>query len=122
MRIRWARQASRPERPDRYSGACSSGEVAMNVTPKAVPTKVFAAMPERFLKKRRNAWTDANRGGEAVGCFLEGPSFDRDGNLYVTDIPFGRVFRISPDGADWTQVAEYDGWPNGLKIHKDGRI
>ena len=94
----------------------------MNVTPRAVPTEVFAAMPERFLKKRRNAWTDANRGGEAVGCFLEGPSFDRDGNLWVTDIPFGRVFRISPDGADWTQVAEYDGWPNGLKIHKDGRI
>lgn len=22
-------------------------------------------------------------------CFLEGPSFDRDGNLYVVDIPFG---------------------------------
>jgi gluconolactonase len=94
----------------------------MNVTPQAVPTKVFASMPDRFLKKRRNHWTDANRGGEAVGCFLEGPSFDRQGNLWVTDIPFGRIFRISPDGSDWTQVTEYDGWPNGLKIHKDGRI
>lgn len=28
--------------------------------------------------------------------FLEGPSFDRAGNLYVVDIPYGRVFRISP--------------------------
>jgi len=52
---------------------------------------------------------------------LEGPSFDRAGNLYVVDIPFGRVFRISPNGG-WEQVAEYDGWPNGLKIHRDGRI
>ena len=26
-----------------------------------------------------------------------------------------------PEG-EWEQVAEYDGWPNGLKIHRDGRI
>src|SRR5262249_28040558 len=43
------------------------------------------------------------------------------GNLYVTDIPFGRIFRISPAG-EWTLVTQYDGWPNGLKIHKDGRV
>jgi gluconolactonase len=55
------------------------------------------------------------------GCFLEGPSFDRDGNLYVVDIPFGRIFRISPQ-ANWDLVIEYEGEPNGLKIHKDGRI
>ncbi len=66
-------------------------------------------------------WVAANRPGRPLGSFLEGPSFDRDGNLYVTDIPYGRVFRIAPDGA-WTLVAEYDGWPNGLKIHRDGRI
>jgi gluconolactonase len=28
---------------------------------------------------------------------------------------------VSPQ-AEWSVVAEYDGWPNGLKIHKDGRI
>jgi len=37
------------------------------------------------------------------------------------DIPFGRIFRITPEGA-WSLVVEYDGWPNGLKIHPDGRI
>jgi gluconolactonase len=86
-----------------------------------VPTAVFARLPDSFRQRRRSAWSDANRGGEAVDCFLEGPSFDRAGNLYVVDIPFGRVFRISPAG-DWALVAEYDGWPNGLKIHRDGRI
>ena len=30
-------------------------------------------------------------------CFLEGPSFDRDGNLFVVDIPFGRILKITPD-------------------------
>ena len=29
--------------------------------------------------------------------FLEGPSFDRDGNLYVSSIFDGRIFRITPE-------------------------
>jgi gluconolactonase len=86
-----------------------------------VRAEVFARLPERFRQKRRTPWADANRGGAEIDSFLEGPSFDREGNLYVTDIPNGRIFRVTPD-AEWTLVAEYDGWPNGLKIHKDGRI
>jgi gluconolactonase len=35
--------------------------------------------------------------------------------------PFGRIFRISPKG-EWELVTQYDGWPNGLKIHKDGCV
>jgi gluconolactonase len=89
--------------------------------PQHLDARAWTRMPDKFRRKVRTAWADANRNGEAVDCFLEGPSFDRAGNLYVTDIPFGRIFRISPAG-DWILVAEYDGWPNGLKIHKDGRI
>jgi len=37
------------------------------------------------------------------------------------DIPHGRIFHISTAG-DWHVFAEYEGEPNGLKIHKDGRI
>ena len=82
----------------------------------------FASMPEQLRRKdRHTAWADANKGGAAIDCFLEGPSFDRAGNLYVVDIPFGRIFRISPT-AEWTLVVEYDGWPNGLRIARDGRI
>ncbi len=88
---------------------------------KAVPAVEFSRMPEKFRIRRRSAWGDANAAGMELDSFLEGPSFDRAGNLYVTDIPFGRVFRISPAG-EWTLVTEYDGWPNGLKLHKDGRI
>ncbi|MGH8599576.1 MAG: SMP-30/gluconolactonase/LRE family protein, partial [Burkholderiales bacterium] len=36
-------------------------------------------------------------------------------------IPHGRIFRISP-ALEWTQVAEYDGWPNGIAIHRDGSV
>lgn len=89
--------------------------------PRDLPTRVFTRLPERFWRDGDSDWVRANKPGQKVKSFLEGPSFDRHGNLYVTDIPYGRVFRIDA-GGDWSLVAEYDGWPNGLKIHRDGRI
>ena len=88
---------------------------------KRIEVRRFTSLPPKFRRRRRTAWSDANRQGATLDSFLEGPSFDRNGNLYCVDIPFGRVFRIDPRG-DWDLVAQYDGWPNGLKIHKDGRI
>src|SRR5258708_2073772 len=88
---------------------------------KKIEAKRFTSLPARFRKKRRTAWSDPNRHGAAVDSFLEGPSFDRKGNLWCVDIPFGRIFRIDPNG-EWELAVQYDGWPNGLKIHKDGRI
>lgn len=84
-------------------------------------TEVFSRMPEEFWRDGDSDWVRANKPGQRVANFLEGPSFDRDGNLYVTDIPYGRIFRISASG-EWALIVEYDGWPNGLKIHQDGRL
>ncbi len=88
---------------------------------KKIEVRPFSAMPAKFRKRRRTAWSDPNRAGAEVDGFLEGPSFDRKGNLWCVDIPFGRIFRINTKG-EWDLAAQYDGWPNGLKIHKDGRI
>jgi gluconolactonase len=83
--------------------------------PSVRETEVHTALPDRFRRKgERSAWADANRGGQSIASFLEGPVCDGDGNLYVTDIPFGRVFRITPS-LEWQLVAEYDGEPNGMK-------
>ncbi len=87
---------------------------------KRIEARVFSALPAKFRRKRRTAWSDPNRQGAALDSFLEGPSFDREGNLYCVDIPFGRIFKINKKG-EWTLVVQYDGWPNGLKFHKDGR-
>lgn len=54
-------------------------------------------------------------------AILEGPSFDRDGNLYLVDIHAGGIYRVAPDGG-YECLLRYDGAPNGLKIHRDGRI
>lgn len=78
-------------------------------------------LPPALRQPRDSAWAEANMRGHRLGCFLEGPSFDRSGNLFLVDVPFGRIFRVAPSG-DWSLRCEYDGWPNGLKLHKDGRI
>ena len=64
---------------------------------------------------RREPWR------RPVDSFLEGPVFDTTGNLYVTDIPWGRIFRIDPAGP-WELVAEFDGEPNGMKFPNDREL
>ena len=81
----------------------------------------FTRLPDRFRRSQATAWTLANRGGLPTDSFLEGPVVDAEGNLFVTDIPFGRIFRIDPSGA-WTLVAEYDGEPNGMKLVGRGEL
>ena len=93
----------------------------LDTPPKLIPTQIFSAMPDEFRRRVRTEWADANRPGAITDCFIEGPSFDADGNLYIVDIPFGRIFKITPDKM-WSLVVEYDGWPNGLKISREGRI
>ena len=68
-----------------------------------------------------NPWVEANLHGKDIHSFLEGPCFDSQANLWVADIPFGRIFRITPTG-EWDLIVKYDGWPNGLKFHADGRL
>ncbi|HXV23113.1 MAG TPA: SMP-30/gluconolactonase/LRE family protein [Alphaproteobacteria bacterium] len=94
----------------------------MYPTPLVIETRVFARIPDRYrIRGRSSHWIDVHRGGQATECFLEGPSFDRAGNLHLVDVAWGRVFRISPAG-EVDLLIEYDGEPNGLKIHRDGRI
>src|SRR4029453_8061531 len=104
------------------SGQEKDAEAMLNPfkQPELIKAEVFTSLPKQFRHRSRTAWSDPNRQGAEVECFLEGPSFDREGNLWIVDIPFGRIFRISPQ-KEWDLVVQYDGWPNGLKFHKDGR-
>ncbi|QCP53378.1 SMP-30/gluconolactonase/LRE family protein [Trinickia violacea] len=89
--------------------------------PRSVATEIHTAMPDSVRRREVSEWSKGNKGGAVVDSFLEGPCFDPDGNLYVVDIPHGRIFRITPE-LEWQRVAEYDGEPNGLAWHPDGRI
>ena len=53
--------------------------------------------------------------------FPEGPAFDRNGNLYVTDGKGSRIPRVDPNGNVSTFV-ESDGGPNGSAFHRNGDL
>ena len=89
--------------------------------PQVIEARVLTRLPDRFRQACRSAWSDANKPGQAIDSFLEGPSFDRQGNLWVTDIPNGRVFCIDT-ALEWTLAVHYDGWPNGSVFHRDGSL
>jgi len=94
----------------------------MYAAPKVIPTSVHATVPKELqLDGEESRFTRELFHGRKIGSFLEGPSFDRDGNLYMVDIAHGRIFRLTP-GGDWQVVTKYEGAPNGLKLHKDGRL
>lgn len=89
--------------------------------PQVIDAQVLTRMPDDLRRAKPSAWSDANKPGHLVDCFLEGPSFDREGHLYLTDIPHGRIFRVTP-ALRWELVAETGGWPNGIAIHRDGSL
>ncbi|MGX9182161.1 SMP-30/gluconolactonase/LRE family protein [Mesorhizobium sp. BHbdii] len=94
----------------------------MFAPPPQIEARVFARVPDALrIRGRASRWAQTHRPGAVTDCFLEGPSFDRNGNLYMVDVAWGRILRMSRAG-DFSIVTEYDGSPNGLKIHADGCI
>ncbi len=90
--------------------------------PPVIQTTPFARLPDHLRRRGHDTeWHRGQPGSHPEHSLLEGPAFDRDGTLWCVDIPYGRIFRVSPQG-EFTVAAEYDGEPNGLAIHSDGRI
>lgn len=99
--------------------------------PQEVTTEIFVELPRELhkpsklspwvAKKRASGKAPRSNAMAAGTSWLVGPSFDRAGNLYCADIPFGRILRLTPK-LEWEIFAEYDGEPSGLKIHRDGRL
>jgi lactonase len=57
-----------------------------------------------------------------MGLVLEGPTFDRDGNLLFCDVSGRRVLRLTPDKRLSTVVSLDQFGPGGVAVHRDGRV
>ncbi|AHG63480.1 putative lactonase [Advenella mimigardefordensis DPN7] len=53
---------------------------------------------------------------------LEGPAFDRNGNLMFVDVYDGNVMKLTPEGQLSTLYNDKALCPAGVAIHRDGRI
>ncbi len=94
----------------------------LNQEPQRQDTQLWSAMPDHLrCRNAQSDWAKANKAGERLHSFIEGPAMDAQGNLYLVDIPYGRIFRVSPE-KQWTLVVQYDGEPNGLKVLSDGSL
>lgn len=84
--------------------------------PEEIQASVVASLPpELHHRDGHSQWLTVQRPGRPATSFIEGPAFDAKGNLWFVDIPWGRVFCMSPDGVI-ELAATYDGEPNGLAI------
>ncbi|XWN32568.1 MAG: SMP-30/gluconolactonase/LRE family protein [Devosia sp.] len=87
---------------------------------KTLRAELFAELPEAYRSiETPSSWVDANKPGEAVASFLEGPTIAEDGTLHVVDIPYGRIFQVDASGR-MSLLTQYDGWPNGMRRHPRG--
>jgi gluconolactonase len=94
----------------------------MFAPPQEIDAQPFARLPEALhYRGEPNIWVRTTRPGMRLHSFLEGPCFDKQGDLWLVDVPYGRIFRIKPDGA-WSLALAYDGEPHALALLDDGRF
>lgn len=56
------------------------------------------------------------------GQFLEGPAFDREGNLWLVEVAGGYISRVEGDKVVRVIKAAPESEPQGLALHRDGRL
>lgn len=87
--------------------------------PAIIQPELVFELPEQYktVAKGPRSPTRTSVGGTT----LEGPVFDKEGNLYFVDIPHGRIF-VARTSGQVELVIEYEGEPNGLKFDRDGTL
>ncbi|KAH8901455.1 calcium-dependent phosphotriesterase [Thozetella sp. PMI_491] len=85
--------------------------------PKELQAKPRTTLPLEFRRLGTESDHSQNqKRGRALDSFLEGPAVVGN-TLYLTDIPYGRIFAVDLVSYEWRLLKEYDGEPNGLAWH-----
>lgn len=84
--------------------------------PPVIEADLFTILPSAFRKLGTSEHSRNQKRGKHIDSFLEGPCIVGD-ILYLTDIPYGRIFAVDLNTKEWTLIVEYDGEPNGLAWH-----
>lgn len=85
--------------------------------PPVIEAKKLTSLPNTHRKLIECDHSKNQKRGRLVDSFLEGPLI-RGETLYLTDIPYGRIFTVNLTTLEWELVVEYDGEPNGLAWHE----
>ena len=88
--------------------------------PRITP-EVFTNLPKRHRHSGApSRWAAMTRPGQTLHSFLESPVFDGVGDLWLSDVAVGRIFRVTEDGT-WHLEHAYEGAPHAMRHLPDGR-
>ena len=88
--------------------------------PPVIVAELHVQIPNELRCTDETEW----RGGFFEGfqnIFLEGPTVDGNGDLFITDIPHGQILKVDKD-KQVTRCIKYDGEPNGMAVRHDGKF
>lgn len=83
--------------------------------PRIIEAEVFSRVPDE-LRQLKNP---VHMHGMVRTTCIEGPCFDKEGNLYCVDIAYGQIYKFDQSGHA-SLAAKYEGHPNGMKFDKNG--
>jgi gluconolactonase len=90
--------------------------------PPRMIARPYAVLPPSLHGSGRpGRWIGIERAGAPTPSFLEGPVALSDGSILVSDVAWGRIFRVSDQGR-FEVISKYGGAPNGLAVDASGAI
>ncbi|GKZ26985.1 hypothetical protein AbraCBS73388_003501 [Aspergillus brasiliensis] len=87
--------------------------------PPTIQAEIYVRIPSHLRCTGQPTEWRSGSARPASDIFLEGPVYSPSGDLYVVDIPYGRVLKIDKS-RNVTECIRYDGEPNGLVVREDG--
>jgi len=88
--------------------------------PPVITAELYVRVPDCVRCTEESEWRGGFT-GDYQNIFLEGPTVDQNGDLFITDIPHGQILKIDRE-AKVTRCVKYDGEPNGMAIRSDGKF
>ena len=89
--------------------------------PPVLAASLLTTLPEALhFRGEPTPWTRITRPGMRLHSFLEGLVIDAAGDMYLADVPHGRIFRIDRDTLQWEIALSYEGEPHGMALLPDG--
>ena len=101
--------------------------------PPTIAARRIASVPRALYAQTETEWmlrklfrvaciNDLASAGEPPAIFIEGITSDTQGNLFIVDIPYGRILKYSINEDIFTVTATWSGEPNGLALDKEGLL
>ncbi|RAH41819.1 SMP-30/gluconolactonase/LRE family protein [Aspergillus brunneoviolaceus CBS 621.78] len=89
--------------------------------PPIIQAEVYVRIPDSLRCTGQPTEWRPGSANPASDIFLEGPTYVSNGDLYLVDIPHGRILKVDID-KNVSECVRWDGEPNGLVVREDGCI